>query len=249
MTGAAVVGCVALGGFALMSARSAARVAAPPTIAASAVVPASIPARVAPDPEPRPDTATSGAFAARDASVVGIAAYKKGDLPTAIDRFTSAVEANPRDASALNNLGQVLVRAGRAREAITYFDRAIALNGDSWAYHFNRARAYAELKDWPRAADGYRRAAQLFPDDYATQFNLAKALQAGGDLPAALAAFERAIALAPGAADFQLSYGLALEAASRPRDAAAAYRRYLDLEPAAAESERIAARIAELEKR
>ena len=211
-------------------------------------------ASVSPAPRSMAEAAPSGVemipeagVAAIDASRVALAAYNSGDIAGSVDRFTEAVEANPEDAAALNNLGQVLVRSGRAAEAIPYFDRAIAVSSGTWSYHFNRARAHGELGSWPQAIAGYRAAAALFPDDYATQFNLGKALQANGQLPDAIDAFERAIELAPGQADFHLSHGLALEAGQRPRDAAAAYRRFLELEPASADAEKIKARISHLE--
>jgi tetratricopeptide (TPR) repeat protein len=139
------------------------------------------------------------------------------------------------------------VRAGRTREAIPYFDRAVAAADAVWAYHFNRARAYSELKEWSRAVAGYRDAARLFPEDYVTAFNLARALQSNGDLPGAIAQFERAIALAPGQPDFHLSLAFALETAGHPGHAAAAYRRYLELEESGPQAEKIKARIAQLE--
>ena len=163
-----------------------------------------------------------------------------------MERLQAAVDANPNDVRALNDLGQVLVRTGRAKDSVGYLDKAVSLKPDSWAYQFNRARAYAELQEWGQAVDGYRAAAQLFPEDYATQYNLAKALQASGDINAAVAAYEKAIALAPGQSDFQLSYGLALEAAKRPQDAAAAYRRYLELEPNSPQTEKVRAHLAAL---
>ncbi|MBI4265786.1 MAG: tetratricopeptide repeat protein [Acidobacteria bacterium] len=188
-------------------------------------------------------------IAAFDSRRHGAAAYARGELDAALDEFSRAVEAHPEDAEALNNLGQVLVRSGRAAEAIPLFDEAIARAGDRWAYHFNRARAFAELQDWGSAIGGYRDAARLFPDDYVTQFNLARALQAGGDLAGAIAGFERAIELAPGEPDFHLSHAFALETAQRPMDALAAYRRFLELNPGAPQAEKISGRIAQLEGR
>lgn len=178
--------------------------------------------------------------------VSGVAAYGRGDLASALDAFSKAVEADPDNADALNNLGQVLARSGRPKEAIPHFDQAIAIAGDRWAYHFNRARAYADLREWAGAVAGYGEAARLFPDDYVTQFNLARARQASGDLAGAIAGFERAIQLAPGEADFHLSYANALDRASRAPDAAVAYRRYLGLNPGAPQAEKIKARIAQL---
>jgi tetratricopeptide (TPR) repeat protein len=191
--------------------------------------------------------ATAAPVTSIDESRQGLVAYNRGDVTGSVEQFTAAVEADPQNADAQNNLGQVLVRTGRTREAVPHFDRAIALSEGTWAYHFNRARAYAELKEWSRAIAGYRDAARLFPDDYITAFNLAKALQASGDLPAALAEFERAIALAPAQADFHLSHAFALETAGQPRQAAAAYRRFLQLEESSPRAEKIKARIAQLE--
>lgn len=242
-----VAGCLVLGGLAAMlSGGSADETRAQPTPSAPTAASAPRPAPAAAQPQP-----TSGSpepvVASLDVRRSGVAAYNQGNLDAAMTEFSNAVEANPDDAEAHNNLGQVLVRRGRAREAITHFDRAIAIAADRWAYHFNRARAYGELKQWPRTIAGYRDAAGLFPEDYATQFNLGKALQANGDLPSAITAYQRAIELAPGQADFHLSLGLAFEAAQRPRDAAAAYKHFLELEPESPQAEKVKARIAMLE--
>jgi tetratricopeptide (TPR) repeat protein len=178
--------------------------------------------------------------------IAGQQAYVSGNIDASVQQLQAAVHANPDDPRALSDLGLVLVRTGRAREAITYLDKAVSLKSDSWAYQFNRARAYAQLEEWGQAVEGYRTAARLFPDDYATQYNLAKALQASGNIGDALAAYEKAIEFAPGQSDFQLSYGLALETAKRPQDAVAAYRRYLELEPDSPQAERVKKRLATL---
>ena len=250
-TAAIIVGCVGLGWLGVMftggwNANQNQPVAA--TAAPPAAAPAPAVARPSVPSSPREPAAADPVAVALDSKREGVSAYNRGDVAVAIDGFTRAVEAHPDDAEALNNLGQVLVKAGRAAEAIRHFDRAVELSPDGWAYHFNRARAYAVMQQWPRAIAGYRDAARLFPGDYATQFNLAKALQANGDVPGALEAFQRAIQLAPGQADFHLSYGLALEAAKRPKDAAAAYKQFLVLEPESPEAEKVKARVLELEK-
>lgn len=191
--------------------------------------------------------ATSKGATSMDLSRSGVAAYANGDVAGSIEQFMAAVEADPKNAQALNNLGQALVRAGRAREAITYFDQAIAVTGSVWTYHFNRAKAYGELQDWSRAVAGYRGAAGLFPQDYATAFNLARALQASGDLNGAVDEFQRAINLAPGEPDFPLALASALESARRPGDAVNAYRRYLELQDSGPTAEKVRQRIQELE--
>jgi tetratricopeptide (TPR) repeat protein len=193
-----------------------------------------------------PITTADPVFAGSDSSRAGIAAYNDGDIALALTTFKSAVESDPGNAEALNNLGQALVRAGRAREAIPYFDRAIALTADVWSYHFNRARAFGELKEWRQAVAGYTDAARLFPDDYVTQFNLARAREASGDLPGAVQAYAKAAELAPGQADFRLWYARALDLNGNSHEAAAEYRRFLALEPDASRAEKVRARLTEL---
>jgi tetratricopeptide (TPR) repeat protein len=235
-TAVAVLGAIALVG--VVASRSPAPSAAPIQTDASA----GAARRAAPAAPPRRKVVAS-----IDARRPGEAAYNRGDVAAAQAAFQQAVAADSKDPEALNNLGQVLVRQGRAREAVPYFDRAITIVATSWAYHFNRVRAYAVLEEWGQAVAGYRDAQRLFPDDYATQFNLAKALQKSGDLRAAIPAFERAIELAPGQPDFHLAHGLALEAARRPTDAATAYRRYLELTEPGAEADKVKERITLLE--
>jgi len=241
-----VAGVIALGGIAMiLIGRPVETAPGAPAAAAVAAKPAAAPAPGA-RTVPNQQVIDPGAYS-MDVSRAGLAAYHRGDVAGSIEQFTAAVEANPGNADALNNLGQALVRVKRTLEAIPYFDRAIAASGATWAYHFNRARAYAELTEWGQAVAGYRDAARLFPSDYVTAFNLAKALQANGDMTGAIAEFDRAIALAPGQADFHLSRAYALETAKRPRDAAAAYRHYLELEESAPQAEKIKARIAQIE--
>lgn len=240
-----VAGCVAAAGLSLVLFTSTKPTATASTrgattaSAAHAPVPVEVPADAAPAAEVTPPVSAAGL-------VGGERAYTSGNFDASLEAYRAAVAEHPDDPRALNNLGQLLVRLGRAQEAIPYLDKAVQLMPDVWAYQFNRARAYAQLKQWGPAVAGYQQAGQMFPDDYATQYNLAKALQASGDVKSALPAYERAISLAPGQPDFQLSYGLALEAASRPQDAVAAYRRYLELEPDAAEAEKVKAHLAEL---
>ena len=71
----------------------------------------------------------------------------------------------PDDSEAQNNLGQILVRLGRAKDALPHFDAAIEIDGERWSYRFNRARAYGLLNMWEQAVAEYRVAANLFPDD------------------------------------------------------------------------------------
>lgn len=169
----------------------------------------------------------------------GTVAYAEGNYDTAAARYQKAIEIDPNDADALNNLGQVLARTGKAQEAIQYFERAIKLYPKVWAYRFNLAHTYGQMGDWAGAVTEYRAAQELFPDDYATQFNLASALHKQGREDEAVAGYQKAIVLAPSEPSFHLSLGVSYERLSRPNDAVAAYRRYLELAPDAPDAKRV----------
>ena len=234
--------CVAVGGIAVAVMSGSSETASRPAIAAT--VPSS--SKAAPVDGGEPGSGTAQQLVSADASRAGALAYKSGDVASALAQFTSAIEADPNNAESLNNLGQVLVRAGRAREALPYFDRAIAEAGGVWSYHFNRARAYAELREWSEAITGYNDALRLFPDDYVTHFNLAKARQAGGDVPGAVESYAKAIELAPEQADFYLWHAQALDMAGRSGEAAASYRKFLEMQPNEPRAEKVQARLLQL---
>jgi Flp pilus assembly protein TadD len=173
-------------------------------------------------------------------------AYEDGDYAGALALYQEAVERNPEDAESWSNLGQVLVRLDRVAEAIPHFERAIALQRQRWAYHFNLARARGLLGLWPEAIDGYREAQRLFPDDYATAFNLGLALRQVGDDAGAVEQFQRAIALDPDEPTFQLSLAMSYERLGRKQEATAAYQKTLELAPEAPEAAQIRARLERL---
>ena len=181
-----------------------------------------------------------------ESNTEGGVAYAGGEYGSAAERYEAAIAKNPDDAESLSNLGQVLVRQGKAEEALPYFDRAIAIIPQRWAYRFNRARALGIVGRTADAVAGYRDAQQLFPNDYATAFNLGLALHKLGDEAAAVDAFSKAIELDPNDATFRMALGTSLERLQRPRDAAAAYEEYLRLAPSAPDAAAVRARIAQL---
>ncbi len=173
----------------------------------------------------------------------GNAAYGSGEFERALQLYRDAVTRNPGDAESWSNLGQVLVKLNRVDEAVPNFQRAIALNGERWAYHFNLARAQGLAGQWPQAVTEYREAQRLYPDDYAIAFNLGLALRKAGDEAAALEQFQKASALDPQEPTFQLSIAMVYDKLGRRENAAAAYQRTLDLAPEAPEAPQIRARI------
>ena len=108
------LGLVAVVGFTLYASSNAA-----PGEAVSTVLTA--PVASAPTGTERPQSVNgsnpASIVTAADASRYGAAAYNNGDLAAAERHYAAAVETDANDAAAHNNLGQVLVRTGRSREA------------------------------------------------------------------------------------------------------------------------------------
>jgi tetratricopeptide (TPR) repeat protein len=214
-----------------------------------AAVPSSPPA-VAAQPKPAAPTAEipvarrdSGDIPFIEANRAGSLAYGAGEYDRALAAYREAVEKNPGDAESWSNLGQVLVRLDRVVEALPAFQRAIQLDGDRWAYHFNVARAHGLLGHWDLAVNEYREAQRLFPDDYAVTFNLGLALRKSGDAAAAAEQLEKAAVLNPDDASFRLALARTYEQLGRKQDAVSAYQQTLALAPDATEAPIIRARI------
>jgi Flp pilus assembly protein TadD len=176
----------------------------------------------------------------------GVAAYNDGDLEGSLASFERSVAQAPNDPEALNNLGQVLVRLGRVREAIAKLQAAVSLSPDSWSYRFNLARALGLAGDWSGAVASYREADRLFPDDHVTMFNLALALRKTGQFADAVPLLERVHAQQPDDPSFLLTLADTYEFGNKPKEAAAAFQQYLDAAPDGPESATVKARLARL---
>lgn len=99
--------------------------------------------------------------AARKLNVQGEAAYRGGDLASAIRLFQSAVAIDDTYGHAYSNLGLVFQKSGRVAEALWANRKAIALAiGPAGSTtrantHFNNGRIYEDAGQWADAAREY----------------------------------------------------------------------------------------------
>ena len=68
---------------------------------------------------------------------MGLTGHRVRDLGFAIEYFERSIEARPRDAVFHNNLGSMLVQAGRTEEAAAYFRKALEIDPSLNAAHVN----------------------------------------------------------------------------------------------------------------
>ncbi|HTR02833.1 MAG TPA: protein kinase [Thermoanaerobaculia bacterium] len=78
-------------------------------------------------------------------SNVGGAEAMRCDFPAAIEEFRTALKIDPKNASAVSNLGMTQLWAGRAADAVTALERAAADTPDDYKIWGNLGSAYAEI--------------------------------------------------------------------------------------------------------
>lgn len=86
---------------------------------------------------------------------------KQGRLDRSGGALVRALQVNPDNALAYNNLGMIQMRNRKPREAIPYFERAFKLDQKSPQLMLNLAIAYEQVEAWGRAAESYERYLQL----------------------------------------------------------------------------------------
>ena len=88
---------------------------------------------------------------ARQFIAEGIQFIQQRQLAPAADRFRKALQADPNNPDAANDLGIVLRRQRNFQEAVTAFETALRLRPGEARIHSNLALA---LQDMGRIADG-----------------------------------------------------------------------------------------------
>jgi|GEM_PF-375920 len=90
---------------------------------------------------------------------------RKKIYDSAIKYNTLALKLNPINFTANNNLGSVLLTAGRYREAIPYFMLAMQYNPNFKYAYINVARCYQQLQKYDSAIINFRKLLEFEPDN------------------------------------------------------------------------------------
>jgi len=168
---------------------------------------------------------------ARHALLKADALFKAGDLDGAEAAYDAIDFATCNEVEvvfqAFNNRGALMVRRGRAAEAIANFESAVAVDdsdGDAW---FNLAAARRNAGRVDEAVDAFDRCLALGPT-FAAVVGRAEALAALGRHEEAAAAAAAAVALEPGDARGHVALGYARLRTGDAPGAAAALRAAAD---------------------
>lgn len=203
----------------------------------------SSPASVAARPDSEPEKAMAIAPSAADAerrrrerqraqaeAIVASArsARSEADPSVAVQRYRSALEADPGNADIAFELTETLQEAGLREEALLQIDRmrAAGAHASKWVMLHARILAEHDLAKAVATLDAAGANPRHAPEVHAMAAAYA---QRAGDHDDAARRYESLIRLYPGKASLWLGLGISLEAQGRPGEAGDAYRIALEM--------------------
>ena len=137
---------------------------------------------------------------AGDAKAIAQAALtlaQQGRLDEAVAAFQRALQRQPDNFDAINNLGNIYVMQGKLDSAINCYRQALRLRPNYAGAHYNLGLALQDLDRFDEAAACFQEAVRCGPDSADAYFNLASAQHSQGSLEEALANFDEALRLRP----------------------------------------------------
>jgi len=169
---------------------------------------------------------------------------QKGDQEAAAAAWRSALELNPEDARANNNLGFALARLGKLDEAIACWETALKSNDQFTEVRENLAHALetqgvAALQKGAldEAVVRLRRAVQLKPDDAGSRYNLGLAQLRKSKFEEAIAQFRQALALDARDPQTHNDLGVALSLTRQFDEAVVQFRAAISADPQFAQAQ------------
>jgi len=147
-----------------------------------------------------------------------------------------AVEVTGANYMAYNNIGQGLLKAGKAGEAIENFKKALEINPRSAIAHFNLGLALSGQGKLKQALDSCTEAVRVNPD-FSKAYNCqGKALLRQGKPDQAVLKYQQAIKIDPTYAEAYNNLGNALFRLGKNDKALASYQQAIIFDPAYAEA-------------
>jgi tetratricopeptide (TPR) repeat protein len=150
-----------------------------------------------PPPELQPVITEAEAVTAQARYLQGYYALKHWDAESAAARFRQSLAIDPEFTPALRWLGILDFKAGRTREALALFDRALGRDEDDHVARYYRALSRLRLGIDERVEADLALAARRAATRPAAAYALAARTAGGGDLDRSLSWLERALAASP----------------------------------------------------
>jgi tetratricopeptide (TPR) repeat protein len=145
--------------------------------------------------------------------------------------WTRALACDSGNSTALNNMGNVLVKQGKPDQAIPQFRKALDIAPGFAEAHNNLGLALDATGNVEEAIAQYRKALEIDPDYGAARNNLGNGLFAKGNLDEAIVQLHKALELIPDSAVVWCNLGSALAQKGNLKEAIAQFRKALEIDP------------------
>lgn len=163
--------------------------------------------------------------------MLGLSAWKSGDLAKSEQAFEKALSVDPHHVKSLVNLSRVFIDQKRYDEALARLSSAAEIDSESTEVQRLLGRTYYMQGKSDEAVSAYRRAIELNELDAWSMNNLGLVFLETERTDEALPLFTKATELRPEVPVFHNNLGMALEHTGRFRAAATAYKAALAADP------------------
>jgi tetratricopeptide (TPR) repeat protein len=180
--------------------------------------------------------------------MLGLSAWKSGDLAKAEGSLEKALSIDPRHVKSLVNLSRIFISQKRNDEALAALTRAADIDPDSTDVHRLLGRTYEAVGRTKEAIEAYSRAIELNELDAWSMNNLGLLYLEQKRIDEALPLFAKAVELKKEVPAFHNNLGMALEHTGRFGDAAAAYSGALAADPGYEKAKKNLERVEAIEK-
>jgi len=161
----------------------------------------------------------------------GMKALNEKRYQDAVQSFTSAIAADPKDYSLYFNLALAYSLMGKDADAIPQYQKALELKPDLYQANLNISITLLREKRSAEAVPYLTNAVSEKPKEYRPNYYLGAALLATGEFAKAEAAFQGALEIDPKSPDAELGLAHALEKQNRLSDAAPHFQKAADANP------------------
>lgn len=161
----------------------------------------------------------------------GLKALDENRYPAAIDSFTQALAADPKDYSLHFNLALAYSLSGKYAEAIPEYKKTLELKPDLYQAELNLGISLIREKRPAEAVPYLTAAVAQQAKQYRPNYYLGEALLGSGDPAKAEQAYNAALAIDPKAPEAELGLAHALVKQEKLDDAAAHFKKAADLNP------------------
>ena len=150
--------------------------------------------------------------------------------------FERAVQLHPSYPGTLprawNNLGIIAARQGRTEDAISHFQKALAIDGNYSVALDNLGNAYRQAKQWNEAKNAFGRALASNPGDPEANYGLGMVYAQLDDVQQAYDYLQKAVAARPVYPEALNNLGVLYIRTHRPQEAEKSFQESIRLAPA-----------------